>query len=118
MGEKPLYYGHISNSFVFASDLKAIRIFDGFQPIINRDALALFFKRGYIPYTHSIYENIYKLEPGMILELEYPYITEKKYRYWNLKDIVIRGKKNIFKGTEEDAARILEEYLKRQFLNR
>lgn len=113
MGEKPLYYGHISNSFVFASDLKAIRIFDGFQPIINRDALALFFKRGYIPYTHSIYENIYKLEPGMILELEYPYITEKKYRYWNLKDIVIRGKKNIFKGTEEDAARILEEYLKK-----
>lgn len=112
MGEKPLYYGFAGKSFVFASEPKVIRAFDVFHPVVNKKALTLFFKRGYIPYTHCIYEGIFKLEPGMILELEYPYNEYRKYRYWNLKDIAIKGKDNPFKGTEEEAAEELSRLLK------
>ena len=31
VGIKPLYYGYVEGSFVFASELKAIRAFPGFQ---------------------------------------------------------------------------------------
>lgn len=113
MGEKPLYYGYVGESFVFASDLKAIRAFDSFQPIVNKDALSLFFKRGYLPYRYCIYEGISKLEPGMILELEYPYSAYKNYRYWSLKEVVIKGKDRPFRGTEEEAAEELTRLLKK-----
>ena len=112
MGEKPLYYGYVGKSFVFASEPKAIRAFDGFQPVVNKKALTLFFKRGYIPNTHCVYEGIFKLEPGMILELEYPFNEYKKFRYWSLKDIAIKGKNSPFKGTEEEAAEELTRLLK------
>ena len=31
VGIKPLYYGHIDGSFAFASELKALKVFPGFQ---------------------------------------------------------------------------------------
>ena len=42
VGEKPIYYGNINNSFVFSSELKSLEIFPNFKKIINREALAKF----------------------------------------------------------------------------
>ncbi|HEX8555189.1 MAG TPA: asparagine synthase (glutamine-hydrolyzing) [Sphingomonas sp.] len=68
-GEKPLYYGWVGGDFLFASELKAMRMHPGFANPVDRDALAAFAARTYVPAPHSIYRDIYKLEPGCILTL-------------------------------------------------
>jgi len=70
IGEKPLYYGWCNGAFVFASELKALRKYPGFNNEINRDVLALYFRYNYIPSPYSIYKGIHKLEPGCLLTLD------------------------------------------------
>jgi asparagine synthase (glutamine-hydrolysing) len=66
-GEKPLCYGWVGGDFVFASELTAIRRHPGFGNEISREALGLYAARGYVPAPHSIYQSIFKLQPGCIL---------------------------------------------------
>jgi asparagine synthase (glutamine-hydrolysing) len=66
-GEKPLYYGWIAGDLMFASELKALRAHPQFRNQVDRDALDLFARRTYVPAPRSIYEHVYKLEPGCIL---------------------------------------------------
>ena len=68
-GEKPLYYGWIGGDFLFASELKAMRAHPRFDNPVDRCALKAFASRTYIPAPLSIYRQIFKLEPGCILEV-------------------------------------------------
>ncbi len=68
-GEKPLYYGWLNNQFVFASELKPIISFFRQHLHLNRDALALFMRHGYVPAPHSIYKGIYKLPPASFIAI-------------------------------------------------
>jgi asparagine synthase (glutamine-hydrolysing) len=74
-GEKPLYYGWATtastaaSAFVFSSELKALRAFPGFANPISREALALYMRFTYVPAPYSIYQNIFKLEPGCMLSI-------------------------------------------------
>jgi len=70
IGEKPLYYGWCNKSFVFASELKAFWKYPDFNNKIDRDVLALYFRYSYIPTPYSIYQGIYKLEPGCLLTID------------------------------------------------
>jgi asparagine synthase (glutamine-hydrolysing) len=70
IGIKPLYYGYVEGSFVFASELKAIRAFPGFQSLIDRDTLAAYMRCAYVPVPYSIYQDIHQLPPGHILTLD------------------------------------------------
>ena len=67
LGEKPLYYSWNGQTVMFASELKALRAGPGLHRDINRQALALFLKFGYIPAPHSIYEGVFKLPPACML---------------------------------------------------
>jgi asparagine synthase (glutamine-hydrolysing) len=68
-GEKPLYYGWVGGDFLFASELKAFRVHPRFDNPISRRALKAFAARTYIPAPLSIYERIFKVEPGCVLEV-------------------------------------------------
>ena len=68
-GEKPLYYGWVNGAFVFGSELKALRAYPGFTNPVSREALALYMRFTYVPAPHSIYQGIYKLEPGCLLSV-------------------------------------------------
>src|SRR3982751_1998842 len=48
-GEKPLYYGWVGHDFVFASELKAIRMHPQFTGEVARHSLGAFVSRSYIP---------------------------------------------------------------------
>lgn len=112
IGEKPLYYGFMGDTFVFASDVACIAALDGFQNPIYKDVLSIYFIHGYIPAPYSIYENIYKLEPGCILEIKSPF---KKYNistYWSIKETARQGQEHLFNGTYEEAVDELERLLK------
>lgn len=100
-GEKPLYYGWIGEggrtSFVFGSELKALRSHSGFDNAIDRDVVALFLRFCYVPTPYSIYKNIYKLEPGAYLALDEQGLQLRKTelrRYWRYSDVALAGLAN------------------------
>ncbi len=111
VGEKPLYYGMVGSSFVFASDVGCISVLDGFANPINRKVLDLYFLHGYIPAPYSIYENIYKLEPGKVLKIKPPFNKWEIETYWSMRDAARNGQKNLFKGSRREAADELERLL-------
>jgi asparagine synthase (glutamine-hydrolysing) len=69
-GEKPLYYGWIGSTFLFGSELKALRAHPAFRAEVDRDALAGFVQHNYVPSPRSIYRGISKLEPGSFASLD------------------------------------------------
>ena len=112
MGEKPLYYGMVGRRFAFASDIACFEKMHNFSNSINQQALKLYFQHGYIPTPYSIYEGIYKLEPGTILKIDVNNFCMTSKVYWSIEDVAISGQQNLFKGTERDAAEELERILK------
>src|SRR5690606_6399483 len=69
-GEKPLYYTHTDQAFIWASELKSIRDVLDFTPNISKKGLNLYFRLTYIPAPHTIYQNIHKLEANHYLEYD------------------------------------------------
>lgn len=112
VGEKPLYYGFIGKTFAFASEIGAITCLDGFQAPVDQGILETYFRYGYIPAPHSIYQGIYKLEPGRILKLKAPFERYEISTYWSMKDIACYGQSHLFQGSEQEAAEELERRLK------
>ena len=113
VGEKPLYYGYLpSGAFVFGSDLNSIKTLDGFSNEINRGVLQDYFRYGYIAAPYSIYENIYKLQPGKFLKIKSPFNKEEIYTYWSMQETARRGQDNLFRGSYEEAREELERLLK------
>jgi asparagine synthase (glutamine-hydrolysing) len=109
-GEKPLYYGWAGSAagraLVFGSELKALRVFPGFNNPVCRQALAQYMRFTVVPAPRSIYQGVYKLEPGCILSIlgappsDCPaqplrppsaYETLTLSRWWSLADVVQAG---------------------------
>ncbi|MBD3768392.1 MAG: asparagine synthase (glutamine-hydrolyzing), partial [Gammaproteobacteria bacterium] len=112
MGEKPLYYGWINGVFVFASELKSLKTLPDFNNPINRDALALYLRYSSIPAPYSIYENVYKLEPGCVVSTRPGENALNKTVYWSTVDVVQNGWRQPFEGSEDEAVNQLETKLK------
>lgn len=112
MGEKPLYYGWINQSFAFCSEIKPFKNIPGFEAKINRDAIQLFLENGSIADPYSIYENIFKLEPGKILTLDYQTKNIDQKYYWDTAENYETAQKNKFSGSETEAVEDLQKLLK------
>lgn len=92
LGEKPLYYGSAAAGFVFASELKAIAAHPGFEPVVNRDALALFLRHSYVPAPHSIWRGIHKLPAAHYVVVDDDgRSVSAPICYWNFDDIARSG---------------------------
>ena len=115
IGEKPLYYGWQGNgeyaSFLFGSDLSALRIHPSFSAEIDRDALALYFRHNCIPAPYSIYQNIFKLQPGCLLSVSWVNRQPKISSYWSLPNVAQQGVSQPFTFTDTQAVDALEELL-------
>ena len=112
IGEKPLYYGKTRARFVFASDLASLECLEDFGNKVSPEALKIYFQHGYIPAPYSIYEGIYKLEPGTFVTVRNMGETILRDCYWSAEKMAIEGQNNLFKGSEEEAAEELERLLK------
>ncbi|MRR54715.1 MAG: asparagine synthase (glutamine-hydrolyzing) [Deltaproteobacteria bacterium] len=103
LGEKPLYYGRMGKSFLFGSELKALRAHPEWQGEIDRNALALMMRHNCIPAPYSIYRDIKKLPPSTILTIGTEEDTPTPKAYWSTADIVERGVLEPFTGNESEA---------------
>jgi asparagine synthase (glutamine-hydrolysing) len=110
LGEKPLYYGWLDGAFVFASELKALRVHPRWRGEIDRGALVLFLRHGYTPAPHSIYTGIRKLTPGAFLSVRADGSC-RETPYWSARDITARGVSEPFAGSDAEAAAELERLL-------
>jgi asparagine synthase (glutamine-hydrolysing) len=116
LGEKPLYYGWQGQGdnacFLFGSELKAIRAHSAFDAEINRDALCLLMRHNYIPAPHSIYRNIYKLQPGSLLRVSLEQREPVIESYWSLAEVAVAGNRSPLVGSPEAMVDELEVLLK------
>ena len=112
LGEKPLYYAQCGRSFVFGSELKALRAHPEFTASIDRRSLALLLRFGYVPAPHSIYEGVHKLQPGYFLTLRSADSDLSAQPYWNAKTVVEAGIQNTLALNFKDATDALEELLR------
>ncbi len=115
MGEKPLYYGWTDHGFVFGSQLSALKQFPNFNNQISRESLAHFLKLSYVPAPLSIYQDIYKLEPGSFLELDPETIFSKdivKTKYWDFKHVAETNSSNQISDPLE-ASQLVRDALKK-----
>ena len=66
-GIKPVYYAQIDGHFVFASEIKSILAFPGYERKVNQQALEQYLSFQYSPLEETFFKGIYKLMPGHIL---------------------------------------------------
>ena len=114
LGIKPLYYGVVGKTFLFGSELKALRAHPGFKGDINRDAVSRYLRYSYIPNPHSIYSGIYKLTPGSIVSIDASLgrFDVRCENYWSFADVASQGLDSQFQGTEDEAVGQLDTLLR------
>jgi len=123
-GEKPLYYGWVEDGqntiFSFGSELKALRKYPNFSNKVSQQALLQYFSYMYVPCPLSIYDGIFKLEPGCILKIssqppkckmdEIPHpISGQVFlheslsinRWYDFKEVVNSAAQNLFTDYDE-----------------
>ncbi|KVQ74981.1 asparagine synthetase B [Burkholderia ubonensis] len=113
IGEKPLYYGRIGDALVFASELKALRSFPGFDGAIDRDALCLYLRQSSVPAPYTIYRGIRKLPPGTFIQFEHARDTPRARAYWTLEHAIEAGRAEPFEGTAQEAVGLLDGILRK-----
>jgi asparagine synthase (glutamine-hydrolysing) len=107
MGKKPLYYGWFGRSLLFASELKAFRAHPEFRAEIDPEAVAAYFRFGYVPAPLSIYRGARKLPAASWLGIasRIPSSSEEclPQPYWSMEAAVRAGLAAPFSGSEEEA---------------
>lgn len=82
LGKKPLYWGRFGGTLVFGSELKAVLEHSAVKKEIDPLSLQKYFAFDYVPTPHTMFKNIFKLEPGQYLVYEKGVIEKKTF--WQL----------------------------------
>lgn len=120
-GEKPLYYGWRNGTFVFGSTMNALRACPEWFEEVDRGALALYLRHGYVPAPYSIFSGIRKLTPGSYLTLRAGKAAGRELPeptvYWSVKEAMAAGVAKRFSGTPEESVAELERLLRHTITN-
>jgi asparagine synthase (glutamine-hydrolysing) len=100
LGIKPVYWAKFAGLFMFGSELKALRQHPGWRPEIRPDAVASFLRHNYIPAPHTVYRDVFKLEPGTILTLP-PGGEPRLEKFWDARQIALAGIRNPLDETDQ-----------------
>lgn len=101
LGKKPLYWGLDRSRLRFGSQLQCLLADPSFRPAIDRAALGLYLRLGYVPGTRSILDGVEKLAPGSWLRVDSAgRITTG--RYWDPVEVVARGLAEPFDAHEDE----------------
>lgn len=114
LGIKPLYYSYTNGLFIFASELKALRIIHP-QASLKIDPVSViaYLMRGSVPNPRTIYENVFSLEPGHTLVLQDDRLEIT--RYWEPPTVVDKKLKR--SEAIEQVRSLLEESVRLQLIS-
>jgi asparagine synthase (glutamine-hydrolysing) len=100
-----------SRSFIFGSELKSLSVHPSFRSDIDRNALSLFLRYGYIESPHTIYNDVYKLPPGHLLTISRAKPQPILQSYWSFISTAHNGVRQLQHNSEEELVDQLEELL-------
>jgi len=86
VGQKPLFYLKRENYIYFSSSLRSIsadkeNIFE-----VDKNSLKKFLIMSHIPAPHTLYKNIYQVQPGQNITINLKDLEIKKEKYWYIED--------------------------------
>ena len=112
-GIKPLFYTIINETLIFASEIKAILAYPGFEAKINKQGICELFGIGpaHTPGT-CVFKDIYELKPANYAVFnKFGFNT---YRYWKLET---KEHTDTFEETCSTVQYLLEDSIKRQLIS-
>ncbi len=113
VGKKPLFYGWCRDTFLFGSELKALRAHPEFDAPIDPDALGLFIKYSWVPSPFCIYQGLRKLPPGHLITVDSKSRLDNviPHSFWSAREVAEQGEHTPFTGSLEEATDELEKLL-------
>lgn len=111
-GIKPLYYYENNNIFMFGSELKVFYPHPKFEKAINKKAVSLYLKYGYVPAPMAIFDKTHKLLPGHMMEYDIQSGKKSVSKYWDVMDFYKKPRLNI---NYQEAMQELEKILSSAF---
>lgn len=110
-GKKPLYYTQIEDTFVVASEIKAIFATNLIKGRIDPSAIDDYLRLMYIPPYKTIYSNIHTLSPahaGVLKEGKF-----NTWKYWELKKKISQIS---YENAKKEIKRLLDEAVKKRMI--
>ena len=115
LGKKPLYYSYINESFLFASELKAIVLYPAFRKKIDPLSLTKYLFYEFIPCPHTIFKDAQKIPAASYL------IWDKKgievRQYWSPFGLQKEGENLSEAEAELRLMELLKESVKRRLIS-
>lgn len=84
LGQKPFYYGHINQTFCFASEIKGLVAMDVIQNEPDMAALQEYLTFQVLLDDKTLFKGIHKLQPGHTLVYRPSANTIKLRKYWDI----------------------------------
>ncbi len=112
MGVKPLFYARVGKGLVFASEIKTILAYPGFETILDEQGACelLLLGPGRTPGS-GVLQGIYEIEPGCCAEIS---DALRIRRYWRLTD---REHTDSFEETVEQVSFFVRDAIRRQLVS-
>lgn len=104
IGKKPLYYYKENAGIVFASELKPIMETPDFHGKINEKIVGQYLFQLYINAPESIFKDVYKVQPGEVLEYHLGEI--RTWKYWDIAAVYTEKKHEMITDYAECKARL------------
>jgi asparagine synthase (glutamine-hydrolysing) len=115
LGKKPLYYASINETFLFASELKAISTYPQFPRKIAPSSLMKYLFYEFIPCPHTIFNDARKLPPASYLIWENKRIEIKEY--WSPFNLEGMEKNLVQTDVEDRLLELLKISVKRRLIS-
>jgi len=85
-GIKPLYYSLMNNTFMFASEIKALLPHPKFKKELNENIISSYLCFNSNPNEETFFKGVYKLNPGTYLIYKDKTISKKRYFKFELNE--------------------------------
>ena len=86
VGQKPLFYTKNDNYYIFSSQLNGIILDKNTVTNVSRKNLKKYFTYSFIPAPHTLFDNIFQVEPGENIFIKLQNLSINKKKYWDLKN--------------------------------
>lgn len=90
VGIKPLFWGVVDGTLLFASELKALHGWTWWRPEVDRQTVSHFLEMLWVPASECIFKGIHKLRPGYLVRIGADG-RARETRYWDLAQVIGDG---------------------------